>query len=232
MNFFGLTPDSVAERTQLSPARTPMPTLKQSLCYGGIGFCLASIAVFAMVGCSKPWMYQYLGLPGPYVIATAFFILLAGGILSRIVIGPGRLVRFYLLFGVAFFCYAASWVIAYLKLRNLIGELLGSVAGTLLMALILAGAFGTKKALTKLILTLLLANSGGYFLGHLLHDAIGGKLGMLLFGAAYGLGFGTGLGYALFLAQEPIRQSLGSRWHEDSARSPSETSSSRVQPLG
>ena len=76
-------------------------------------------------------MYQYVGGLGPYLIATAFFILLAGGILSRLVIGPGRLVRFYLLFGVAFLCYAASWVIAYLTLRSLIGELLGSVTGTL-----------------------------------------------------------------------------------------------------
>ena len=197
-----------------------MPTLKQSLCYGGVGFSLASIAVFAIVGCGEPWMYQYLGLLGPYAIATAFFILLAGGILSRIVIGPGRLVRFYLLFGVAFFCYAASWVIAYLTLRNLLGELLGSVTGTLLMALILVNAFGTKKALTKLILVLLLANSAGYFLGRFLHDAIGGKLGMVLFGAFYGLGFGTGLGYALFLAQEPIRQGLGGHWQPGTLSKP------------
>lgn len=217
MNLFGLTPNSVAKRAHLSAAKTRLPTLKQSLCYAGVGFCLASIAVFAIVGCGKPWMYQYVGVLGPYIVAPALFILLAGGILSRLVIGPGRLVRFYLLFGVAFFCYAVSWVIAYLTLRSLIGELLGSVTGTFLMALILAGAFRARRAWTKLIPALLLANSAGYFLGRLLYEAIGGKLGMILFGASYGLGFGTGLGYALFLAQEPIRQRLGHS-HEDSAR--------------
>jgi hypothetical protein len=42
-------------------------------------------------------MHQYFGVLGPYLIATALFLLLAGGILSRLVIGPGRLARFYLL---------------------------------------------------------------------------------------------------------------------------------------
>ena len=219
MNLFGLTPNSVAQRVQLSAAKTRLPTLKQSLCYAGVGFSLSSTAVFAIVGCGEPWMYQYLGELGPYIVATALFILLAGSILSRLVIGPGRLVRFFLLFSVAFFCYAASWVMAYLMLRSLMGELLGSVTGTFLMALILAGAFGAKKDLTKLIPAWLLANLTGYFLGRLLYEAIGGKLGMVLFGAAYGLAFGTGLGYALFLAQEPIRQRLG-HWHEGSARRP------------
>jgi hypothetical protein len=125
------------------------------------------------------------------------------------VIGPGRLARFYLLFSVAFVSYAACWVVAYLTLRGLRGELLGSVAGTFLMALVLAGAFGAKKALLRLIPALVMANLAGYFLGRLLfYGAIGGNLGMILYGASYGLGFGAGLGYALFLVQEPIRQRL------------------------
>ncbi|PYV37672.1 MAG: hypothetical protein DMG06_27465 [Acidobacteria bacterium] len=219
MDLFGLSPTSVTARAQLSAAGTPLPTLKQSLCYASVSFCLASLAVFAIVGYGEPWMRQYLGVLGPYIVATAFFILLAGGILSRLVVGPGRLVRFYLLFGLAFFCYAASWVIAYLTLRSLIGELLGSLVGTGLMALILAGAFGAKKALTRMMPALLVANSAGYFLGRVVHEAIGGKLGMILFGACYGLGFGTGLGYALFLAQEPIRLRLGQSL-EDSAPRP------------
>ena len=154
-------------------------------------------------------MHQYFGVLGPYLIATALFVLLAGGILSRLVIGPGRLARFYLLFGVAFLSYAACWVVAYLALRGLGGELVGSVGGTFVMALVLAAAFGAKKALPKLVLALVLANLAGYSLGRFLfYGGIGGNLGMILFGACYGLGFGAGLGYALFLVQEPIRQRL------------------------
>ena len=222
MRLFGLTSDSVTEVAHLSAAKTRYPTLRRSLLYGGLGFCLASIAVFAIVGCGKPWMNQYFGFLGPYVIAAALFILLAGGILSRLVIGPGRLVRFYLLFGVAFFCYAAIWVIAHFMLRSLVGELLGSITGTFLMALVLASAFGAKKGLPRLISALVLANSAGYFLGRLLfYEGIGGNLGMILFGASYGLGFGTGLGYALFLAQEPIRQRLSAHSYEISSTSDS-----------
>ena len=216
----GPIPDSVVEMAHLSATKTRYPTLRQSLGYGGLGFCLASIAVFAIVGCGKPWMYQYLGFLGPYIIATTLFIFLTGGILSRLVIGPGRLLRFYLLFSVAFLCYAASWVVAYLTLRGLVGELIGSVTGTFLMGLILGGAFGVKKGLSKLIPVLVLANSAGYFLGRLVfYEGVGGNLGMILFGASYGLGFGIGLGYALFLAQEPIRQRLRAPSHELSATS-------------
>jgi hypothetical protein len=103
VNLFGLTPDSVAERANLSGAETRFPSLKQSLFHGSLGFSLASIVVFGIVRCGDPWMHRYLGVLGPYLIATALFVLVAGGILSRLVIGPGRLARFYLLFSVAFF---------------------------------------------------------------------------------------------------------------------------------
>lgn len=208
MNLPGLTSNSLPQRIESAAAATRLPTLKQSLCYGSVGFGLASIAVFVIVGCGRPWMYRYLGALGPYLVATVLFIVLAGGILSRLVAGPGRLLHFYRLFGAAFFCYAAGWVIAYLALRNLLGELLGSIAGSCLLALVLAAAFKVGNSLPKLIPVLFLASSVGYFLGRLLHVAISGTVGMILFGAAYGLGFGAGLGYALFLVQEPVGRRL------------------------
>jgi hypothetical protein len=211
MNLSGLTPNSVVQRVDSATGETRLPTLKQSLCYGSVGFGLASIAVFAIVGCGRPWMYRYLGALAPYLVATALFIILAGGILSRLVIGPGRLLHFYLLFSVAFFSYAASWVIAYLTLRNPLGELLGSIAGSCLMALVLAAAFKASNSLPKLFPVLILASSSGYFLGRLFHTVISGPVGMILFGASYGLGFGAGLGYALFLVQEPIRRRLAAQ---------------------
>ncbi len=223
MNLPGLTSNSLPQRVDSAAAATRLPTLKQSLCYGSVGFCVASIAVFAIVGCGRPWMYRYLGALGPYLVATFLFIVLAGGILSRLVVGPGRLLHFYLLFGVAFFSYAAGWVIAYLTLRNPLGELLGSVAGSCLMALVLAAAFKANNSLPKLIPVLFLASSAGYFLGRLFHVAISGTVGMILFGSSYGLGFGAGLGYALFLVQEPIRRCLSASPHADSTSGPSKT---------
>jgi hypothetical protein len=48
---------------------------------------------------------------------------------------------------------------------------------------------------------LFVANSVGYFAGSALNNSIGGRPGMLLWGAAYGLCLGAGLGAVLHLAQ-------------------------------
>lgn len=208
--MFGLTPDRVVSRIRVLSAVPRVPTLLYSLWFGGLGFCLASLVVFATVAFGERSMYRYFGLSGAYAIWTLLFILGGGGVLSTLVIGPGRLIRFYLLFSVAFFFYAASWITAYFTLRGATGEWVGSFVGSVLMGLVLAVAFGARQALLKLILGLFLANSVGYFLGSLLNNAVGSKLGMLLWGAVYGLGLGAGLGYALYLAQAPVRDHLHS----------------------
>jgi hypothetical protein len=70
VNFFGLTPGSVAERASGSAAETSF-SLKRSLLHGSFGLGLASTVVFAIVRCGSFWMHQYFGLLGPYLIATA-----------------------------------------------------------------------------------------------------------------------------------------------------------------
>lgn len=206
--MFGLTPEPVAARIRLFGTEPRVPTLSHSLLIGSLGFCLASLVVFATVAFGERSMYRSFGLPGAYAVWTLLFIAAGGGVLSSLVIGPGRLMRFYLLFGVAFFLYAAGWIAAYFTLRGATGEWVGSLAGSVLMGLVLAVAFGARQVLPKLILGLFLANSVGYFLGSLLNNAVGGKPGMLLWGAVYGLGLGAGLGYALYVAQAPIRDRL------------------------
>ncbi len=208
MNWLGLTPDAVAERVRGAAGQTPVPTLRQSLWLGGLGFCLASTAVFVAVGCGRPWMFRYLGPLGPYAVAAALFVLLGGGVLGRLVVGPGRMVRFYLLFCGAFIAYAAIWVAAYFVLGGVPGELVGSIAGTPAAGMVLAWAFGARSQAPRLVLWLTLANCAGYFLGRLPYWAIGGQLGMTLFGALFGAVFGLGLGYALYLAQAPVRRLL------------------------
>jgi hypothetical protein len=160
-----------------------------------------SLCVFATVAFAERWMYARLGLYGAYLAWTALFILLGGGVLGSLVVGRWRLPRFYPLFGLAFFAYAAGWVGAYFILRGAAGEWVGSVAGCLLMGSVLAAGFGVARSALNLSAALFVAHSVGYFLGSALNDFVGGRAGMLLWGASYGLCLGAGLGAVLHLAQ-------------------------------
>ena len=208
MSLFGLSADQVARRVRASGLGARSLTLTQSLWFGAIGFCLASLLVFATVAFGERWMYRHLGLTGAYACWTLLFITAGGGVLSRLVIGPGRLARFYVLFSVAFLAYAAGWVGAYFSMMNRAGEWLGSIVGAVLMGAVLAWAFGAMREALKIIAVLFVGNSVGYFLGDFLNNTLRGKPGMLAWGVAYGLGLGAGLGAALYFAQSPVRELL------------------------
>lgn len=184
-------------------AAATVPSLRRSLQVGGIGFCFASLAVFATVAFAERLMYARLGLAGAYAVWTVLFILLGGAALRPLVIErPGG--RFFAVFALAFFAYAAGWIGAYFSLRGgAVGEWAGSLLGSVLMALVFAAGFGVLRtgAAPRLCATLFVANSAGYFAGSLLNNTVGGKVGMLLWGGVYGLCLGAGLGAALFLAQ-------------------------------
>jgi hypothetical protein len=177
------------------------PGLGRSLLVGALGFGLVSLCVFATVAFGERWMYARLGLSGAYLAWTALFILLGGGVLGTLVVGRWRLPKFYLLFGAAFFAYAAGWVAAYFVLRGAAGEWVGSVVGSLLMGAVFAVGLGVARRALHLAAVLFVANSVGYFLGSALNEAVGGSTGMLLWGVLYGLGLGAGLGATLHIAQ-------------------------------
>ena len=208
MDKFGLTADSVMARIHQNGARSSIPSLGRSLLIGGFGFLFASLCVFATVAFAERWMYRNLGLSGAYLAWTVLFIFLGGALLSPLVIGPDRLWRFQLLFGTAFLLYAAGWVASYFTLRGVAGEWAGSLLGSILMALVIAQAFGVMNSFFAQAAALFIANSAGYFLGALLNDSISGKTGMLLWGVLYGLCLGAGLGLSIFLAQAPLRNRL------------------------
>lgn len=178
------------------------PSLARSLLRGAAGFGLASLAVFSTVAFGERWLYSHLGLYGAYAAWTALFILLGGAALGPLAAGSHwRMPRFYLLFGAAFFAYAAGWIAAYFILRDSTGEWLGSLAGSLLMGGVLAAGFGWRRSALIASAVLFVGNSAGYFLGSALNTAIGGPAGMLLWGGAYGLFLGAALGAALWIAQ-------------------------------
>jgi hypothetical protein len=208
MDMFGLTSDRVMARIHQKGARSSIPSLGRSLLIGSLGFCLASLCVFATVAFAERWMYRNLGLGGAYVVWTVLFILLGGALLSPLVIGPGRLWRFQFLFGIAFLMYAVVWVGSYFTLRGVAGELAGSIMGSILMSLVIALAFGGMKTFFSQAAVLFIANSAGYFLGDMLYNSIRGETGMMLWGVIYGLCLGAGLGLSIFLAQTPLRNSL------------------------
>lgn len=186
----------------MSEDRTKLSSLSRSIATGAIGFGLVSLCVFATVAFAERWMYQNLGLLGSYLAWTLLFIVLSGAVFGSLVVVRWRLPRFFLLFGVAFFAYAAAWMIAYFTLQNTVGELIGSVAGSVLMALVFAAGFGSLKSILKLSAVLFVSNFLGYFLGVALFNSLSAPTGMLLFGVVYGLFFGAGIGAALQLVQQ------------------------------
>ncbi len=179
----------------------PLPSLQKSIVTGAIGFGVVSLCVFATVAFAERWMYQNLGLFGSYIAWIVLFIVLSGAVFGSLVVDRWRLPKFYLLWAVAFFAYAAAWMIAYFTVGRTVGELIGALAGSIFMALVIAAGFRTLGSTVKLSAILFVSNSLGYFLGAALFDTLSEPTGMLLFGVVYGLFFGAGIGAALQLAQ-------------------------------
>lgn len=185
--------------TELS-GRT-LPSLQKSIVTGAIGFMLVSLCVFATVALGERWMYRNLTVVGAYLAWTALFIVLGGAVLSSLAVRRWRQPKFILLFGLAFFLYAAGWVFSYFYMPNTTGEWIGSLAGSVLMAIVFAAGFGVMRSALKLSAVLFIANSAGYFLGAAIWAYVGGETGMLLWGVVYGLFLGAGLGAVIHLAQ-------------------------------
>ena len=181
---------------------TQIPSFQRSIATGAIGFGLVSLCVFATVAFAERWMYQTLGLTGAYLVWTVLFIALSGAVFGSLVVIRWRLPKFYILWGLAFFAYAVAWMIAYFMMPNTAGELVGALAGSVLMALIFAAGFGSLSSTLKLSAVLFVSNALGYFIGSTLNNTFRAEAGMLLWGIAYGLFFGAGIGAALYLVQQ------------------------------
>lgn len=182
----------------MTGSTSPSPT--GAALRGGLGFGSASLAVFATVAFGEGWMYQNLGVGGAYLVWTLLFVGLGGLSLAGMV-APALRRRFWAAFAFGFLAYSAGWITAYFTLRSAAGEWLGSLAGSLLMALVFAAAFRKLGDLPVFSAIFFVASSAGYFAGSAANDAVQGQAGMLLWGALYGLFLGAGLGLALARAQ-------------------------------
>jgi hypothetical protein len=186
----------------MSAESKPLASLPKSILTGAVGFGVVSLFVFATVAFAERWLYQNLGLFGSYITWIVLFILLSGAVFGSLVVADRwRLPKFYLLWAAAFFAYAAVWMIAYFSLGGTKGEVVGSLVGSIFMALVLAAGFRSLRSTIKLSALLFVSNFLGYFFGAALFETLSAPTGMLLFGVVYGLLFGAGIGAALQIAQ-------------------------------
>jgi hypothetical protein len=211
MALFQLDPESIAKRARAASSPVHVPTLRESILRGIIGFMIVSIAGFAPWPIFERWV-RGLGEMELYVACTVVFIAMSGICLHRLIIGPGSLSRFYKLFSLAFLAYAIAWVGLWMWLRGSSGVWTGLLAGNLVMAAILAFAFDAQRSIIAVFVALFALNTIGYFLGEalevrLIHDHRAAA--MLLWGACFGVGFGAGLGLAFHLCQSRARAMLG-----------------------
>lgn len=180
---------------------------------GALGFAGVSVAGFAVWAFAGKWIYAHVGEIGLYLICAIVFLAFSGLGLHPLARGPGSLVRFYKIFLPAFGVYAVVWTAAWIVLGFGWGEWLGSLAGSVVLALMIARGFGNFHPVIKVSIVMFVLHSAGYFgggrllqwLGSLEHgNFFGGNTATavkLCWGLCYGLGVGAGLGYAFFTFQ-------------------------------
>lgn len=220
MSWFQLDPESVVSRVQASGQPAHVPTLGASLLRGVLGFTLVSIAGFAPWAVAGGWLYERLGEAGLYTVCALVFIGAAGLLMHRLIIGPGSLSRFYLLFAPAFGLYSVAWIVGWMAFKGHPGSVAGLLAGTALMGWMLARAFDAGREAIKIIAALFVLNALGYFVGGVVEGALmhanglptGGGVQSIVakssWGVCYGAGLGAGLGWAFYMCQAKTRAVL------------------------
>lgn len=220
MSWFQLDPQEVAERIQASGRPAVIPSLSRSLLRGVLGFTLVSLLGFAPWVLAGGWFYRNVGEAGLYAVCALVFIAASGVLMHRLIIGPGSLARFYLVFTPAFVVYSVAWTLGWMVLKGHLGSVVGLLAGTALMGAMMVWTFAAWRELLKVIAALFFLNALGYFVGGIFDGWIGAMEGLPVtsstrsalahtsWAVAYGMGFGAGIGWAFFLCQTETRRQL------------------------
>ena len=226
MKLLGLNTESILARIAEAAVPPRVPTVRQSLFIGGVGFGLVGLAAFAVWAVGGKALTQAVGEAGLYTLCALVFIGLAGVVFGQLVIGPGGTARIYGLFTLAFAAYSVVWCAAWFGLRGtLAAEVVGAVLGSAALAGVLAWGFGAGREFLRVAAVLVLLNSLGYFLGEIWWRWLPGEggaqlfgemfnrpqrrmLAMLGWGVLFGGFFGAGVGYAIFCCQSEVRARL------------------------
>lgn len=204
----------MAETTEQPPS--PAVTIFN----GAWRFTVASLVVFGLWAFGGHWFYQHLGEAGFYLVCAIAFIGLSGFLLQPLIAQRVTLGQFYSAFTISFMTYSVVWSVAWFLLRGKTGEWVGSIAGPLILALLLLRLTRTTRASIPLLLAVVALHSLGYFAGDSLYTWVKSpsgietlstwakpernKLGQMLWGLSYGLGLGSALGIILHqIATEP-----------------------------
>lgn len=226
MKHFGLDADSILARVANAAVPPRVPTFRQSVFIGGVGFGLVGLAAFAVWAIGDKALTKAIGEPGLYAVCALVFVGLAGTVFGQLVIGPGGTRRVYGLFALAFVTYSVVWSGAWFGLRGTLGaEVVGAVLGSAAMAGLLAWGFGAGREAARVVAALILFNALGYFLGEIWWRWLPGEggaqvfgslfnrpqrmmLAMLGWGVLFGAFFGAGVGYVIYQCQEGVRARL------------------------
>lgn len=232
MSCCGLDAESILSRVGAEAVPPRVPTARQSLFIGGVGFGLVGLAAFAVWAFAGGVLTRAVGEGGFYAVCAVVFIGLAGLVFGQLVIGPGGTARMYALFTPAFMAYAVLWCAAWFALAKRQGwlggelpaELLGAALGAVAMAAVMAWGFGATREFGRGALALFAGNALGYFLGKVAWQWLRGEgaqvfaglltreqrgwLAMLAWGLLYGACFGAAIGHVIFLCQERVRDKL------------------------
>ncbi len=205
MRFFGFFPGAILARSPAGELKRP-PSLLFSIVYGALSVGAVSLLAYSI------FAYRLVqGTAAMYSAIAAVYLLLTGLALSRLVLGPGAVARFALLFATAFLAYALVWCAFWFGLRGKHhADLWGAAVGLALMTWLMQRAFARTDDFLPAFAVLFAFHTHGYYAGDVLHVLVPGSSGRLLWGVAHGLGFGAGLGYLLHHVQAPLRLQLPS----------------------
>jgi hypothetical protein len=196
----------------------PTTNIFRAMLRGSFGFAGVSIAGFAVWAFAGKWLGANVGESGLYFACALTFIVLSGIALHPLVHGPRSLLRFYKIFIPAFGAYALVWSASWFAWRFGLGEWLGSLAGSITLAVMIGRGFGNFRPFVKVSIVIFVLHSAGYFFGGMLMHWMalssqgglrGGQfsaLAKLCWGALYGSGVGAGLGYAFVTFQIQPKQ--------------------------
>lgn len=192
-------------------------SLLRALLVGSLGFAGVGLAGFSVWAFGGKWLYAHSGEAGLYSACLFVFLAVSGLLLHRLVVGPRRVLRFYLAFIPAFVAYGIVWCAAWFALHIGIGEWLGSLLGSIAFAAVLGWRFRNFWGFPGVSCVLFCSHSVGYFLGGQLMQWLSSRDGALAlpalsetqlillaklgWGVVYGLGFGAGMGFAFRTVQ-------------------------------
>lgn len=217
MSWFHLDASTIACRVRSEGDTLNVPSLGGSIMRGLLGCAGVSVAGFIPWTVFGSWLIGPLGEGGTFGVSAAVFALLSGLLLHRLIIGPGSLLIFYKLFGVSFAAFAVAWIIGWTCLGDDLGNVVGLLAGSIVMGWMLTRAFEMAGVVWKVISALFLTGVAGYFVGGWVESAVHASgpspsgeavMAQLLWAACFGAGFGAGLGVAFHLCQADVRELL------------------------